>query len=128
MRRVLLLAIALLIWDRIEFLYYAFEGMNTMVGFPFIGNPVRIDSYVYFASISFQQIITAWIVCMFVDFRYSRWFLFASVICFVEYFLTYGMPIAKIPLPWHLYIPVSASTLRLCSIFYLMYVAVKKMI
>lgn len=120
-RKLITIAILLILWDRIEFLYYAFEGSDRKIGFFLIGDPIRLDSYVYFASIAFQQAITAIIIYMVIPIRAAKYFVIASLVCFVEYFLTYGQPIAKIPLPFDFYLPLSGSTLRLASICYLLW-------
>jgi hypothetical protein len=120
------IAILLLLYDRVEFLYYLVEGSERKMGFLLMGDPIRIDSYIYFASIGLQQLIFAFILQMLIPIRAAKFFVLASAVCFIEYFLTYGQPIAKIPLPWELYIPVSGSTLRLVSVCYFMYGEVKK--
>jgi hypothetical protein len=125
-RTLIKIAILLLLYDRVEFLYYLVEGSERKIGFLLMGDPIRIDSYVYFASIGLQQLIFAFILQMFMPIRAAKFFVLASAVCFIEYFLTYGQPVAKIPLPWELYIPVSGSALRLVSVCYFMYGAIKK--
>jgi hypothetical protein len=125
-RTLIKIAILLLLYDRVEFLYYLVEGSERKIGFLLMGDPIRIDSYIYFASIGLQQLIFAFILQMLIPIRAAKFFVLASAVCFIEYFLTYGQPIAKIPLPWELYIPVSGSALWLVSVCYFMYGAVKK--
>lgn len=126
--KLLRLVILLILWDRVEFLYYLFEGYDAKIGFIIQGDPIRLDSYVYFASIALQQVITAYIIYTLLPWNSVKWFLVASVLCFIEYFFTYGTPILKLPLPWNLYIPVSASSLRMVSVCYFSYEAVKKLL
>jgi hypothetical protein len=125
-RKLIAIAILLLLWDRVEFLYYAFEGRDTMVGFLIKGNPVRIDSYVYLASIYIQQVIMATIIYLLFPINAAKYLVLACLICFVEYFLTYGQPITRIPLPRDFYIPVSGSTLRLLAVCFFMWRCVQK--
>lgn len=125
-KKFIIIAILFLLYDRVEFLYYAFEGSERKVGFIIKGEPIRIDSYVYFASIGLQQVIASFIIYLLLPWRSVKYFVIASVICFVEYFFTYGQPIAKIPLPADFYIPISASTLRFVSVCYVMYECVKR--
>lgn len=125
-RRLITIAVLLILYDRIEFLYYAFDNPEEKVGFILKGDPIRKDSYIYFASIMFQQVITSIIVYLFLPWRETKWFVIASVIVFIEYFFTYGQPFFKIPLPGEFYIPGSASTLRMISVCYVMYGCVKR--
>jgi len=117
-------AVLLILYDRIEFLYYAFGNPEELVSFPFKANPIRKDSYIYFASVMFMQLITAVIVHLLLQWKETKWFVAASALVFVEYFFTYGQPLFKIPLPHGFYIPGSASTLRMMSVCYILYGAV----
>jgi hypothetical protein len=125
-RKFIIIAILFLLYDRVEFLYYAFEGSERKIGFIIKGDPIRIDSYVYFASIGLQQVIASFIIYLLLPWRSVRLFVIASAVCFVEYFFTYGQPLAKIFLPFDFYVPVSASALRFASVCYVMYECVKK--
>jgi hypothetical protein len=125
-RKLITVGILFILWDRVEFLYYLVEGRDTKIGFLMIGDPIRIDSYVYFASMYFQTVIIALILQLVLPLESMKYFLIACLLCFLEYFVTYGRPIAKIPLPWELYIPVSCSTLRLLSVCYVMWDCVKR--
>jgi hypothetical protein len=120
------IAILLVLYDRVEFLYYLVEGSDVKLGFLLKGDPIRIDSYVYFASIGLQQVIFALIIHMLMPMKSVKFFVIASIICFLEYFVTYGQPITKIPLPWELYIPISGSMLRLASVCYFTWEVGKK--
>jgi len=126
--KIIKLVVLLFLWDRVEFLYYLVEGNETKIGFIIQGDPIRIDSYVYFASIAIQQVITATIFYILLPWDSVKWFLVACILCFIEYFFTYGTPIAKIPLPWNLYVPISASGVRMVSVCYFSYDAVKRLL
>lgn len=125
-KRLITIAILLILYDRVEFLYYALDNPDQKIGFIFKGDPIRADSYIYFASIMLQQVITSIIVYLFLPWKETKWFVIASMIVFVEYFFTYGQPFFKIPLPGDFYIPGSTSTLRMMSVCYFMYAVVKR--
>lgn len=125
-RKLITIGVLFILWDRVEFLYYLVEGRDTKIGFLLMGDPIRIDSYVYFASMYLQTLILVVILQMALPLKSMKYLVIACLLCFIEYFVTYGQPIAKIPLPWNLYIPVSCSTLRLLSVCYVLYECVKK--
>jgi hypothetical protein len=127
-KRILIIVALLVVYDRVEYLYYAFEDSDSKIGFIIKGDPIRIDSYVYFLSIRIQQIIFALIFYYLVPLKSPRWFLYACVAMLVEYPLTYNEPILTIPLPLDHYIPVSAAAFRLCAVGYFMYEVVNKLL
>jgi hypothetical protein len=130
--RVLVISILVLMYDRVEFLYY---GVNpdTKICL-FIGDRCfRADSFVYFASVRVQYIILAVILQMVVPMLIKgldmalAFILAANVLYFVEYFFTYNEPFYKIPIglgDW--YLPVSVATLKLMAVIYLMYKCLNK--
>jgi hypothetical protein len=130
--RVLVISILVLMYDRVEFLYY---GVNpdTKICLLIGERCFRADSFVYYASIRVQYIILAVILQLTVPMlikgldRALAFIMVANVLYFVEYFFTYNEPIYKIPMAigdW--YLPVSVATLKLTAVIYLMYKCMTK--
>lgn len=123
---IIIVAVLLILYDRIEFLYYAFNNPDQLIGFPFKNITIRKDSYIWQASVMFMQFLTALIIHLLMGWKETKWFVIASALVFIEYFLTYGQPFFKILLPGGFYIPGSASTLRMISVCYILYGAIKR--
>jgi hypothetical protein len=130
--RVLVISIMVLMYDRVEFLYY---GVNpdTKICLLIGERCFRADSFVYYASIRVQYIILALVLQLTVPMlingldRALAFIMVANVLYFVEYFFTYNEPLYKIPMAigdW--YLPVSVATLKLMAVIYLMYKCVNK--
>jgi hypothetical protein len=130
--RVLVISILVLMYDRVEFLYY---GVNpdTKICLLIGERCFRADSFVYYASIRVQYIILAVVLQLTVPMlikgldRALAFIMVANVLYFVEYFFTYNEPLYKIPMAigdW--YLPVSVATLKLMAVIYLMYKCVNK--
>ena len=130
--RVLVISILVLMYDRVEFLYY---GVNpdTKICLLIGKRCFRADSFVYYASIRVQYIILAVILQLAVPMlikgldKALAFIMLANVLYFVEYFFTYNEPLYKIPMAigdW--YLPVSVATLKLMAVIYLMYKCVNK--
>jgi hypothetical protein len=130
--RVLVISILVLMYDRVEFLYY---GVNpdTKICLLIGERCFRADSFVYYASIRVQYIILAVVLQLTVPMlikgldRALAFIMVVNVLYFVEYFFTYNEPLYKIPMAigdW--YLPVSVATLKLMAVIYLMYKCVNK--
>lgn len=130
--RVLIVSILVLMYDRVEFLYY---GVNpdTKICLLIGERCFRADSFVYYASIRVQYIILAVILQMLVPLlikgldKALGFVLLANVMYFVEYFFTYNEPLYKIPMligDW--YLPVSIASVKLVAVGYLMFKCVIK--
>jgi hypothetical protein len=130
--RMLVISILVLMYDRVEFLYY---GMNPdskiclLIG----ERCFRSDSFIYYASVRVQYIILAVILQMMVPLfvkglnKALAFLLLANVLYFIEYFFTYNEPLYKIPMligDW--YLPVSVATVKLAAVIYLMYKCIMK--
>jgi hypothetical protein len=95
---------------------------------PFIYDhgPVRIDSLIYNACVKLEHIDLVLILHILIPFKkQTRIMLIAFGMAFIEFFFTWNEPVAKIPLPFHWWIPISTATLRFASICYLMVVVVR---
>jgi hypothetical protein len=130
--RVLIISILVLMYDRVEFLYY---GVNpdTKICLLIGERCFRADSFVYYASIRVQYIILAVVLQLTVPMlikgldRALALILLANVLYFVEYFFTYNEPLYKTPMAigdW--YLPISVATLKLVAVIYLMYKCLNK--
>lgn len=117
--KIVTIGILLLIADRVEFLYYGIENPSEMVGFVYSGAPIRIDSYIYFASIRIQQLIFAIILNMLLpEFRKETTaFVIVSFLYFMEFFWSYNEPTTTIRITEYIYIPISVAALKLMVIF-----------
>lgn len=112
----------------LEYTWIPFEDMPVFYKVPFIydGGPVRLDSWVYNASVKVEHFILPLILFILTPFKKEcRLMMWAFVLAFVEFFITWNEPILKIPMPFHLWIPVSTSLLKLASICYFMWGCVK---
>lgn len=119
-------ALLLILIDRAEFVYYAFDGNGKEMSFLCCHAPiaqswwVQIESY-YFQLFLFTMILLLWL-------PYTKAFMWVPItffLCMPEFALTYGKPVAKIPLPFDWYIPISVSTLRLSAVCWYLYVVVR---
>lgn len=115
----------LIVIDRVEFLYYAFEGNGKKVSFWCCQEPIAQSWWVQIESYYLQLFLFTLILLMWLPF----WKHFIPVVgtfflCMPEFWLTYGEPIAKLPLPFGWYIPVSVSALRMASVCYYLTVVV----
>lgn len=127
-RKLITIAILLLIYDRLEYAWYVVEGMNVYYKVPYVftGNAIRIDSWVYLASVKVQHIVTIYILHILLPMReYTKWILVAFALALIELHLTYNEPFMRIFLPvignWQPYIPVSTATLKLASVCYFIF-------
>jgi hypothetical protein len=130
--RVLIISILVLMYDRVEFLYYGINP-DTKICLLIGERCFRADSFVYFASVRVQYIILAVILQLTVPMlikgldKALAFILLANVLYFVEYFFTYNEPLYKIPMAigdW--YLPISVATLKLVAVIYLMYKCLNK--
>jgi hypothetical protein len=122
-------ALLLVLIDRVEFAYYPFEGVQRYVPFLTYATPIILSWYVYVMSILVQQFL--WIVLLWMWLpmgKQFKWVVIAFFLCILEFPITYGQPIASLPLPWSWYFPISCSLLRLAAILYYLGCVIKKMI
>lgn len=123
----IIIGILLLCYDRIEYLYYAFEGSDRYIPFLFSGEPIRLDAYVYFLSIRVQQIIFILILHILIGApKATQWVLIAFILSLIEFPLTYNEPFFKIPLPFGFYVPGSTASLKFIAICNLMVVCINR--
>jgi len=113
--------ILLIVIDRMEFTYYPFQGVKKYVSFLCCFEPIILSWWVHLISIQMQHFL--WTVVLFIwlpeEMNKPMYFVMGSfALCVIEFPLTYGIPIAKLPLPWQWYFPLSCSLLRLASIMY----------
>jgi hypothetical protein len=129
LKKVILTIVLLFIIDRIEFAYYPFQGLDRSIGFVCCHEPISVSWWVYLISIQMQLFLFTVILYLWVPLKKEMLYvMIAFGVCVIEFPITYGWPIAQIPMPFNLYFPVSCSLLRLASICYLMYVVVKKIL
>lgn len=120
----LLATVILLIFiDRIEFAYAPFEGSKITVDLPFYEedpeHPIYLSWFVYLESIQVQHFLWTLLAWMWLPMAKDfKWVVIAFGLCVIELPLTYGEPIAKLPLPWQWYFPLSCSLLRLGAVLY----------
>lgn len=125
----MLVAILLMIFDRLEYAWVPWEGVEKYITIPFVydSGPIRIDALIYAASVKLQHIILVLILYVLTPFtRANYWMLGAFMLAFVELFLTWNEPILTIPIPFKLWIPVSTATLKFVAVCNFMWCAVKK--
>lgn len=114
-----------------EYTWIPFEDVPVFYKVPFIydGGPVRLDSWVYNASVKVEHFILPLILFIISPFKKEcKLMMWAFGLAFVEFFFTWNEPVLKIPMPFHLWIPVSTSLLKLASICYFMWGCVKKIL
>lgn len=121
-------AVLVIVYERLEYLWYPFEHVQRWYTVPFIVemSPIKLDSMIYMASVKAQHFIFALILHVLLPLKfYTRWMIVAFAIAFFELFLTYNEPIFKLMLPSEFYIPVSTATLKATSVCYFLYGCVK---
>jgi hypothetical protein len=131
LKKLIATAILLIIIDRIEFAYYPFEGVKKMVSFVCCHEPITISWWVYLVTIQVQYLLFTVILYIWIPQVMKREMLYiviAFALCVIELPITYGRPIAQLPLPWQWYFPLSCSLLRLISIMWFLTVLVMKII
>lgn len=126
--RYITVSLLMMAYFLLEYTWIPFEDMPVFYKVPFIydGGPVRLDSWVYNASVKVEHFILPLILFILTPFKKEcRLMMWAFGLAFVEFFITWNEPILKIPMPFHLWIPVSTSLLKLASICYFMWGCVK---
>lgn len=119
----------LVLLDRIEFAYYPFQGSGKTMGFLIHPEKESLSWWVYLLSIQVQYFLWTLILWIWIPFKqHWKWVVIAFALCVIEYPITFGKPIAHLPLPWDWFFPLSASLLRLVAIFYYLGCVVKKAI
>ena len=133
---ILFVFILILVFDRVEFLYEGISNSDKMIGFLYSAEPIRADSYVYFASTRIQYVILSVILMTLLP-KYrseTKAYLGACILYFIEFFLSYNEPYMRILLIkdfllfGDLYLPISISTLKLFVIFGIIVSATNKLI
>jgi hypothetical protein len=130
-KKLLLTGLLLIVIDRLEFAYYPFEGVQKYVSFVCCHEPIQLSWWVYLVSIQMQHFLWTVVLYVWIPEGFKRQMLAivaAFGLCVVELPLTYGQPIAKLPLPWSLYFPLSCSLLRLVAIMWFVTEFVRKVI
>lgn len=126
--RYITVSLLMMAYFLLEYTWIPFEDMPVFYKVPFIydGGPVRLDSWVYNASVKVEHFILPLILFILTPFKKEcRLMMWAFGLAIVEFFITWNEPILKIPMPFHLWIPVSTSLLKLASICYFMWGCVK---
>lgn len=116
-------SILIFVYFLLEYAWIPWSGVPEYYEVPFVysDGPVRLDSWVYNACVKVEHLILPLILYILTPFkRESKLMLLAFGLAFVEFFFTWNEPIAKIPMPFDWYIPVSTSPLKLASICYFM--------
>lgn len=116
-------SILILIYFLLEYAWIPWADIPRYYEVPFIytGGPVRLDSWIYNACVKIEHIILPLVIYVLTPFKKeSKLMLLAFGLAFIEFFFTWNEPIAKIPMPFGWYIPVSTSPLKLASICYFM--------
>lgn len=113
-------AAILVVIDRVEFLYYAYDGNGVTVSFWCCHEPIAQSWWVQIESYYLQLFLFSLIGLMWLPLKKHFWpICLTFFLCMVEFAFTYGEPIAKSPLPifgW--YVPASVSTLRFLAVMY----------
>lgn len=129
-RKYILLSILVFLFFLMEYLYLPFEGDTSPVRIPLMNFTIRMDSYVYYFCMKFEQLIFALVLYILLPKHLTKWVVLTFAMAVVEYPLTYNEPIAKLLLPklfgYQPYIPASTATLKFASVCYFMYGSVKK--
>lgn len=115
----------------LEYTWIPFEDVPVFYKVPFVydSDPVRLDALIYNASVKVEHFILPLILFILTPFKKeSKLMMWAFGLAFVEFFITWNEPILKIPMPFHLWIPVSTSLLKLASICYFMWGCVRKLL
>lgn len=130
-QKYLLVSILLIIFWFLEYVWVYWEDVPIFYNVPFVydGGPVRLDSWVYNVSIKLQHIIGVLFVYILTPFKKeSKIMLIAFGLALIEFFFTWNEPIAKIPLPFEWWIPISTATIKLMSVCNFMYACQKKIL
>lgn len=116
-------SILVLLFFLLEYVWFPWDGSPITYKIPYVheGNPIRLDSLIYHAGVKVQHIILPLITLILMPFKKeSKVMIFTFSLAFFELFLTWNEPIAKLPLPFDWYIPVSTSPLKFFSVCYFM--------
>lgn len=128
--RIITILLLVILFDRVESLYYGLSNPERLIGFLYMGDPIRADSYVYFASLRVQHIIFAVIVSL----SLPKWlnretsaYIIVNILYFAEYFITYNRPVTRLMvIPEVIYLPVSITTLKILIIMGIVVSALNK--
>jgi hypothetical protein len=123
--------IAILLFDRLEYLWVPWEKVPIYFDVPFVykSGPIRLDALVYAASVKVQHVLLVLIVHILLPFRnVSKYMIIAFSLAFFELFLTWNEPVATIPLPFNGWIPISIATVKFCTVCWFMWACVMKAI
>ena len=118
-----------LIYFLLEYIWFPWEDSPVRYTIPFIheGAHIRLDSLIYHAGVKVQHVILPVIILILTPFKRESCLMIAAFsLAFFELFLTWNEPIAKLPLPFDWYIPVSTSPLKFFSVCYFMVGCIKK--
>lgn len=128
-QKLILTVILLVIIDRVEFAYYPFEGLDRYIPFVTYDKPIIASWYVYCLSMIIQGFLWSFVAWMWLPMQKQfKWVVIAFGLCVLEFPITYGQPIATLPLPWQWYFPLSCSLLRLVAIMYYLGCVIEKAI
>lgn len=117
-------AILVILYERLEYLWVIWEDVPIFFNVPYVydGGSIRLDALVYNASVKIQNIILPIILYLVTPFKKSSMVMIAAfTLGFIELFITWNEPIAKIPLPFNRYFPISTAVIRLASVFYFLH-------
>lgn len=129
--KMLATACILIVIDRVEFAYYPFEGSKKMIGFICCHKPIKISWWIYLVSVQLQYFLFTVILYIWIPDIMKKEMLYIVIafgLCVIEFPITYGRPIAQLPLPWQWYFPLSCSILRLFSIMWFITNLIRKLL
>jgi hypothetical protein len=119
-------ALLMIVFDRLEY-FYEVVNPDTNICLLAVERCFRADSFVYFACVKVQQWIFVYVIHLLVPLKeYSKWSVWAFALAFVEFFFTYNEPIARIPFPFDMYLPISTAILKFAAVAYFMWGCIKK--
>jgi hypothetical protein len=126
----LIVSILTVVFFILEYTWIPFEDIPIFYKVPFIydGGPVRLDSWIYNASVKIEHFIVPLILYVLTPFKQECKLMGAFALSFIEFFFTWNEPIGKIPLPFEWWIPISTALLKLVSICWFMWVCIKEIL
>ena len=127
--RYVAVSVLVLLFFLTEYVWIPWADLKIYIKVPFIyeDGPVRLDSYIYNASVKVAHFIAPLILFLLTPFKKEcKYMMIAFGLAFFEFFLTWNMPVAQIPLPFNWFIPISTSPLKFASVCYFMWAAIKK--
>lgn len=122
-------SLLVLLFFLLEYAWIPWDEVPVYVPVPFVYKygPVRLDSYIYNFCVKVEHVIVPVILYLVTPFKKeSIYMMIAFFLALIEFPFTWNEPILKLPLPFNWHIPVSTSPLKLASVCYFMWAAVKR--